>query len=310
MKITGSDMFLYATIRNFETVCLNDAKKFENLTDTDTNIPNGESKSIFSVIAESTCPSNCSGKGSCTEGKCICINGTYGDDCSIGINKQPRLIKRAFADNCDTSVRACRKFTVPGIDFIPANLTCKFRSFHVHENSSYSVENESFANPGTYSSSFLMYCNLPVSRKKRSVAEEYVASGYFISVSNNGHEFTEELTVIIFDARCYACNSTTFECNELNTCPAYTKYKTPNTSKYFGIGFGIALAGFIVLIIVIVIGKKRFIFRKYDVSNTSQQNPHAQYETISSISISNYHEYSSISASSLGLENSQYENLP
>lgn len=149
-----------------------------------------------------------------------------------------------------------------------------------------------------------------MSRKKRSVAEEYVASGYFISVSNNGHEFTEELTVIIFDARCYACNSTTFECNELNTCPAYTKYKTPNTSKYFGIGFGIALAGFIVLIIVIVIGKKRFIFRKYDVSNTSQQNPHAQYETISSISISNYHEYSSISASSLGLENSQYDNLP
>lgn len=67
-QITGSDMFLYATIRNFETMCLNDAKKFENLTDTDTNIPNGGTKSIFSVIAESTCPNNCSGKGSCTEG--------------------------------------------------------------------------------------------------------------------------------------------------------------------------------------------------------------------------------------------------
>lgn len=38
---------------------------------------------------------------------------------------------KAFADYCDTSVKACRKFTVPGIDFIPANLTCKFRSFYV-----------------------------------------------------------------------------------------------------------------------------------------------------------------------------------
>ncbi|XP_052084362.1 uncharacterized protein LOC127721632 [Mytilus californianus] len=319
MKIVGSDIFLYSNIRNFETMCLNDAKKFENLTDKKTNSPTGESKSILTVIFESTCPRNCSGKGYCTEGKCICNEGAYGEDCSLGINKQPRLIAKAFADNCDRSVKACRKFTVPGIDFIPANLTCKFRSFHVHENSSYSVETESFTNPGTYSSSFLMYCNLPESRKKRSVAEEYVASGYFISVSNNGNEFTEELTVIIFDARCYTCNSTTFECNEVDTCPAKTMYKTSDTSKYFGIGFGIAMAGLIVLVIVIVFEKKRFISRKYDVSNTSQQNPHPQYETVSSISISNYHEYSSILASpqnlmressSVGLENPQYENLP
>ncbi|VDI13449.1 Hypothetical predicted protein [Mytilus galloprovincialis] len=322
MKITGSDIFLYSNIRNFETMCLNDAKKFENLTDKITHSPTGESKNIFTVIAESTCPRNCSGKGYCTEGKCICNERTYGEDCSLGINKQPRLIAKAFADHCDRSVKACSKFTVPGIDFIPANLTCKFRDFYVGENSSYSVETENFTNPGTYSSSFLMYCYLPESRKTRSVAEEYVASGYFISVSNNGHEFTEELTVIIFDARCYTCNSTTFECNEVDTCPENEKYNTSDTSEYFGIEFGITLAaaGFIVLIIVIiVIGKKRLIFRKYDLSNTGQQIPHAQYETVSSISISNYHEYSSILASSesftrdsssLGLENPQYENLP
>ncbi|XP_063436540.1 von Willebrand factor D and EGF domain-containing protein-like [Mytilus trossulus] len=68
MKIAGSDIFLYSNIRNFETMCLNDAKKFENLTDKNINSATGESTSILTVIAEFTCPRNCSGKGSCAEG--------------------------------------------------------------------------------------------------------------------------------------------------------------------------------------------------------------------------------------------------
>ncbi|CAG2252440.1 unnamed protein product [Mytilus edulis] len=236
-----------------------------------------------------------------------------------GLTEEIARQKCENAFNMLPAFEICKAYvpTVQSVNYIDQCVS----DMKVGENSSYSVETESFTNPGTYSSSFLMYCYLPESRKTRSVAEEYVASGYFISVSNNGHEFTEELTVIIFDARCYTCNSTTFKCNDVDTCPANKKYKTSDTSEYFGIGFGIALAaaGFIVLIIVIAIWKKRFIFRKYDLSNTGQQNPHAQYETVSSISISNYHEYSSILASSesltrdsssLGLENPQYENLP
>lgn len=52
-------------------MCLNDAKKFENLTDKNINSATGESTSILTVIAEFTCPRNCSGKGSCAEGQSV-----------------------------------------------------------------------------------------------------------------------------------------------------------------------------------------------------------------------------------------------
>jgi hypothetical protein len=44
-----------------------------------------------------------------------------------------------------------------------------------------------------------MYCKLPESRKKRSVEFEVLATGYYISVSNNGDNHTDPLTILVYD---------------------------------------------------------------------------------------------------------------
>lgn len=58
-----------STLQNFADSCLQQARRMENLTVTNSTSSNGETKSIFSIIAESTCPGNCSERGICENGK-------------------------------------------------------------------------------------------------------------------------------------------------------------------------------------------------------------------------------------------------
>lgn len=74
---------------------------------------------------------------------------------------------------------------------------------------------DAFTYPGAYSSSFAMFCPLPPSRHKRSIDNDIIGSGYYISVSNNGKDFTEELTTIVYDSTCYGCNLASLTCDEL-----------------------------------------------------------------------------------------------
>jgi hypothetical protein len=78
--------------------------------------------------------------------------------------------------------------------------------------------------PGEYSSGFAMFCLLPPSRQKRSIDNDIIGSGYYISVSNNGQDFTEELTTIVYDSTCYDCNLTSLTCDELVSFTFYICY--------------------------------------------------------------------------------------
>lgn len=74
---------------------------------------------------------------------------------------------------------------------------------------------ESFLHPGIYKSSFMMYCELPPSRQKRSVNTNSPATVYTVTISNNGMDFTEELTIMVFDSSCYSCNTSSLSCEIL-----------------------------------------------------------------------------------------------
>ncbi|CAC5392582.1 unnamed protein product [Mytilus coruscus] len=219
IRASGSDTWLRATIDNFASACKQEAIRTEIFSITNSTNSTGAEKSILSIIEETTCPGNCSGHGICSEGECHCYTSFSGDDCSTDKNKPPLLEKAAFEGECDSSKKACRKFIIPGYDFFRNSLACKFIPFSVKkgENATVTIEGESFINSGIYRSSFFMLCELPAARSKRSIDIEVVATGFHISISNNGKDFTDQLSMLIYDSLCYSCNSTTFECDELIT---------------------------------------------------------------------------------------------
>lgn len=64
-------------------------------------------------------------------GVCRCDHDFFGIDCSNEKTKAPLIETSAFESICDSSKRPCKTIIIPGLDFYPENLTCKFRPFQV-----------------------------------------------------------------------------------------------------------------------------------------------------------------------------------
>ncbi|XP_071143816.1 von Willebrand factor D and EGF domain-containing protein-like isoform X1 [Mytilus edulis] len=277
MKIIGDDRFLKVTLENFASKCLGNAKKMENLTTTTnrTEVANGTEvlkpeqekpvmMSILEIIEQSTCPDNCSGNGICQEGVCRCDHDFFGIDCSNEKTKAPLIETSAFESICDSSKRPCKTIIIPGLDFYPENLTCKFRPFQFMENEThieYQEKEEAFTNRGIYRSLFLMFCEIPDSRSRRSADLSTIANGYFISISNDGLNFTEELAVVSFDARCYSCNITGVCCTKEYKldCPLRKIKVADDEDNTINIGIGIGVG---VVVILFIAGVMFVYFRK------------------------------------------------
>ncbi|XP_076070432.1 von Willebrand factor D and EGF domain-containing protein-like isoform X1 [Mytilus galloprovincialis] len=261
IKLQGDSGWIGATLQNFADSCLSQAVRMENLTETNSTTSNGQEKSIFNIIAESTCPGNCSERGICVNGICNCTTGHYGVACAQDKSDPPSIEPDAFEGSCDPKKKPCKKFIIPGTQFIDESLTCRFSQFSIISNDTTTilVTGDSFTYPGTYVSDFFMYCELPPSRRKRSVDSNDYLNGYNISVSNNGVDFTEELTTIIYDQECYDCNLTSsISCVQLETCPTKTKEPSEESKLSIWIIVLIVLGS---LILLISIGL--FCFRKH-----------------------------------------------
>lgn len=206
----------------------------------------------MSIIQESTCPENCSGNGICFKAACQCHPGFYGELCSIILSEAPYLEKDAFESLCDTKKKACKTFVIPGKKFVnESSLICKFTPFSLITNGTITtvVEEIAFTHDGTYSSPFYMYCKLPQSRRRRSTYVNVIATGYRISVSNNGINYTEPLTTIVYDSLCYDCNSTSMTCNRQDSCSTIVSESLDDSKTKIWIGVGLGATCFIVLLI-------------------------------------------------------------
>jgi hypothetical protein len=82
-----------------------------------------------------------------------------------------------------------------------------------------------------------MFSPLPPSRQKRSIDNDIIGSGYYISVSSNGQDFTEKLTTIVYDSTCYDCNLTSLTCDELVIFIFYLCYDWALEHSYTRIKF-------------------------------------------------------------------------
>ena len=67
--------------------------------------------------------------------------------------------------------------------------------------------------PAEYEHFQKVNCPIPSNRRKRSLDSDLVLGDvYHASVSNNGLNFSTEVTMIIFDSLCTECNSTSMTC--------------------------------------------------------------------------------------------------
>ncbi|CAC5390509.1 unnamed protein product [Mytilus coruscus] len=253
IKSTGGDSWLKVTIKNFASLCLQESKRLEILTVTNSTNSTGADKPIASIIRESICPEDCSNNGLCIDEECQCNDGYYGESCSLTTSQAPTIIKNAFEDLCDSSKKPCRTFIIPGSDFIGgASLTCKYIAMSLKSNGTTTLleEGDTFTHPGTYASSLFMYCKLPGSRKKRSANFDIVATGYRISVSNNGENYTDPLTCIVFNSTCYECNTTAMSCEQLETC--LIKAENPTEESETNIVIIVSVVPTVVIILIVI----------------------------------------------------------
>lgn len=65
-----------------------------------------------------------------------------------------------------------------------------------------------------FSNMFMVSVDLMSSKGKRATTETIVAEGYEISLSYDGTNFGESVSIIIHDENCYSCHSTTIVCFE------------------------------------------------------------------------------------------------
>ncbi|VDI52511.1 Hypothetical predicted protein, partial [Mytilus galloprovincialis] len=258
IRLTGDTSWTDISISNFGSACLQEASRLENLTETNETDSSGAEMSIFDAIQASTCPKNCTGRGICIEGECQCQDPYFGATCEAEKSQAPKLSLRAFDGLCDIRVRLCHKYIITGHNFMNGNLKCKYRHFTIQYNETTDT-GISETEAGIYNSPFSMQCPAPISRHKRSLTVDSSAFGYFISVSNDGKNFTQELAVIIYDSVCFECSTTNLTCLELETCPQLAEVvkekSKSNTGAYIGAGIGGGSVVVILLVILTIIKK-------------------------------------------------------
>lgn len=64
-------------------------------------------------------------------GICNCTTGHYGVACAQDKSDPPSIEPDAFEGSCDPQKKPCKKFIIPGTQFIDETLTCRFSQFSV-----------------------------------------------------------------------------------------------------------------------------------------------------------------------------------
>ncbi|XP_052075062.1 von Willebrand factor D and EGF domain-containing protein-like [Mytilus californianus] len=217
IEVTGDKSFLTDTINAMATNIMTEISRNESLFIMNTT---DGSQTILEQITSKLCINNCSNNGICVSGHCECSNGYIGDDCSKTTATPPVNISLPAEGLCTTTTRSCKKTNIYG-DFLSMDVWYKIRYFKVVDNSKlYSSNWENYK--AQYRNMFMVTVDLGVSRKTRSASGPTMAEGYEITLSNDGTNFGEEVTILIYDEGCFSCNSS-MTCVSLEVCESTTE---------------------------------------------------------------------------------------
>ncbi|XP_078575686.1 von Willebrand factor D and EGF domain-containing protein-like [Branchiostoma floridae x Branchiostoma japonicum] len=183
-----------------------------------------------------SCPSNCSQRGVCDKGRCVCEKGFEGPSCSIESDKPPDAFFIPKEGLCDINTRPCERTPVIGENFLESeNLTCSLQSATVDQNGVHVLEGN-ITVEAEFENFARVVCPLPRSRVRRSAAAGHrtTAEATLVSISNDGVRFSPPVLLITYDAVCQDCNVTGFcvlrnnSCEIDGTCYAYGDTKIDN----------------------------------------------------------------------------------
>lgn len=221
IKASGGTSWIIGTIQAAIVSCVIEVSRNETLmTTSTTNSSDGTFISLLDKIRSQLCLYNCSNNGVCDKtGVCVCNNGFIGEYCSQSITTPPTKMSIPGNGLCGMKSKSCTKTIVNGL-YDTDQVWCRLHYFKILNNNQKEFSNTPVVIEGEYHDFSSVSCSLNSQerRKKRSASLSEV-EGYKISLSYDGTNFGDEVTIMIYDESCYSCNSTTETCVLLDSCP-------------------------------------------------------------------------------------------
>lgn len=214
IRDSGTTEFSSFTRESMDHQCFEQIKKYEVFHES----KDFQGVSVVQKIGQLVCPNNCSANGNCNEGICIC-NGSYvGTDCSLDKSTPPANLTLPEQGLCKTSKRACAKTNIFGY-FVSQTVFAKLEEFKITDSGelktlSTNVIEANYINPT------MLRIIFPTSYRKRRSASKNVY-GFYISLSYDEINYSDSLTLVIYNDLCYSCSASTMECNRTSTCNQY-----------------------------------------------------------------------------------------
>ncbi|CAH1259103.1 VWDE [Branchiostoma lanceolatum] len=191
-----------------------------NNNETNNGTTNGTLAAPSFFFETVSCPGNCSQRGVCEKGKCVCEKGFEGPSCSIETDKPPDAFFIPKDGLCDISTRPCERTPVIGQNFLESqNLTCSLQPATVDENGVHVLDGN-ITVEAEFENFARVVCPLPRSRVRRSAAAGHrtTAEATLVSISNDGVRFSPPVLLITYDAVCQECNATGYCVLKNNSC--------------------------------------------------------------------------------------------
>ncbi|ESP04733.1 hypothetical protein LOTGIDRAFT_170568 [Lottia gigantea] len=222
IQLSGTDVFALSAISSVSSQCLREARMNGTLREKKVD----SNKTILELVKEVACPGECSDQGLCENGKCICNSEFIGSDCSVSLNEPPLAHNLEADGHCDLSQDDCTDVAVFGGRFVDAEQTkCQLLPFEI-KNDQVIISEERIIQTAVFESIGEVTCKLPSRKRRRRSVDvpviDETVTGYKVSVSNNGQNYSQQLNFIIYNTECINCsidNSDKMNCSfSVNYC--------------------------------------------------------------------------------------------
>ncbi|XP_046557655.1 uncharacterized protein LOC124266881 [Haliotis rubra] len=192
--LSGTTEFQMMSIDTVRSSCETEVLLNPDLWVADPNNPGAPS--VFDTITNNVCPNDCSRRGTCQRGLCVCSAGFGGADCSVDLTQPPQLDEVEDNGHCDLATSSCQRLTVFGLTFLEdVTIKCRSTMFTVSNGGDLHQPNTQVTNAIERS---LSEVECPV----RVDAPRGIVTAYNISVANTGNIYSEDVMVLVYDSTC------------------------------------------------------------------------------------------------------------